>query len=76
MSAEEAFSVMVPYSEKLKHMDQALLAAKEAEVIKANSKIQADLLQQTTQQLQDALQMIEELENQLEEQDTDFDTII
>jgi hypothetical protein len=39
MSAEEAFSVMVPHSEKLKHMDQALLAAKEAEVIKANSKI-------------------------------------
>lgn len=34
MSAEEVYSVMAPYAEKLQHMDQALLAAKEAELIK------------------------------------------
>lgn len=34
MRSEEAFSLMVPYSQKLKQLDQALILAKEAEIIK------------------------------------------
>ena len=45
MSAEEVFSLMAPFAEKLAHMDAALLAAKEAEVIKANFQAQGELLQ-------------------------------